>query len=97
MPLPYENTSSGGLFLTDAEIARICEPLVQPAAQVRFLRELGLTVATKPNGRALVVRSHAEAVLSGRKHSEPQQGATAPAAAPNRSGLIEFINRRRAA
>ncbi|MEK7882951.1 DUF4224 domain-containing protein [Methyloversatilis sp. NSM2] len=86
-----------GLFLTDAEIARICEPLVQPAAQVRFLRELGLTVATKPNGRALVVRSHAEAVLSGRKHAEPQQGTTAPAAAPNRSGLIEFINRRRAA
>ncbi len=86
-----------GLFLSDAEIARICEPLIQPAAQVRFLRELGLTVTTKPNGRALVVRSHAETVLSGRKDAEPQSGSATPAAAPNRSGLIDFINRRRAA
>lgn len=86
-----------GLFLTDEEIARVCEPLVQPAAQVRYLRELGLTVATKPNGRALVVRSHAEAVLSGRKHAEPQPSIAEPEAAPNRAGLIEFLNRRRAA
>ena len=53
------------LFLTEDEIDALCEPLKQPSAQVRFLRASGLTVTVKPNGRPAVVRSHAEAVLSG--------------------------------
>lgn len=86
------------MFLTDAEISRICEPLVQAAAQVRYLRELGLTVATKPSGRPLVVRSHAEAVLSGRPSEKPGTTSPAPSSpAPDRAALIEFITRRRAA
>ena len=44
--------------LTDEEIARICEPLTQAAAQARYLRSLGLVVARKPNGRPLVNRRH---------------------------------------
>ena len=52
------------LYLSDAEIADLCTPLTQPAAQVRYLRTLGLTVAVKPIGRAVVIRCHAEAVLS---------------------------------
>lgn len=53
------------LFLTDAEIDALCDPLKQASAQVRFLRASGLTVTVKPNGRPAVVRKHAEAVLSG--------------------------------
>lgn len=44
--------------LTDAEIDDICRPLVQSAAQVRYLRSLGLVVARKPSGRPLVNRKH---------------------------------------
>jgi hypothetical protein len=51
--------------LTDTEIAGICEPLVQPAAQVRFLRRLGLPVERRPNGRPLVSRAAWERRMSG--------------------------------
>lgn len=48
--------------LTQAEIDSICEPLKQPAAQVRYLKRLGVNVKRKPNGRPLVSRAHYEAV-----------------------------------
>jgi hypothetical protein len=81
------------LFLTDAEIDALCEPLRQPAAQVRFLRASGLNVTVKPNGRPAVVRSHAEAVLSGRHApslpvEKPEAGA-APKA--NVDGFMKVI------
>ena len=85
-------------WLTDSEIADLCQGLTQPAAMVRYLRDvLGLEVRTKPNGRPLVIRSHAEAVLSGRK---PEPGAAAPAVqgpspAPNRAALLQVIGGRR--
>ena len=47
-----------GPDLTQGEIDAICEPLKQPAAQVRYLEGLGLVVARKPNGRPLVNRRH---------------------------------------
>jgi hypothetical protein len=83
-----------GLFLTEGEIAALCAPLKQPAAQVRFLRASGLTVTVKPNGRPAVVRSHAEAVLSGRLAAtvEPTQGLGAGAAPrPNIDGFLQAI------
>lgn len=43
--------------LSDDEIARICDPLTQPAAQIRYLRKLGLLVNKKPSGRPLVARA----------------------------------------
>lgn len=44
--------------LTDAELADICAPLRQGAAQVRYLRDvLKVPVQRKPNGRPLVKRS----------------------------------------
>lgn len=45
---------------------------MQNAAKIRFLRDLGLTVRTKPNGKPLVNRAHYDAVRG---------GATAPAEA----------------
>ena len=50
-------------FLADAEVAALCEGLEQPAAQLRFLRGLGLMVERKPNGRPLLMRSELERVL----------------------------------
>lgn len=83
-----------GLWLTDAEIDELCAPLTQPAAQVRYLRAmLKLTVSLKPNGRALVIRSHAEAVLSGRPAEVPSIPAAKPEAEPqpNVEGFMRLI------
>lgn len=49
-------------FLTDAELAGICEGVTLPGAQCRHLERLGLLVKRKPNGRPLVARSEFERV-----------------------------------
>ena len=88
------------LYLSDAEIADLCTPLTQPAAQVRYLRALGLTVAVKPNGRPVVIRCHAETVLSSgavfggaRPGKEPLNGAQQTQ--PSRANLIALLQRGR--
>jgi len=68
-------------YLTDDEIASICEPLQMPAAQRRYLASLGLVVKAKPNGRPLVTRAEFDRVLVGRA-AEAEQNA---AAQPNRA------------
>ena len=82
------------MFLTDAEISEICEPLKSSAAQKRFLRSLGVVVNEKPNGKPLVVRSHIEWVLSGRLGF-----GTAPAfdprTQPNVEGMIKHLSERK--
>lgn len=85
------------LFLLEAEIAELCAPLTQPSAQVRYLRSLGLTVTVKPNGRPAVVRSHAEAVLSGLPADSHQVGKqeAPPAPRPNYEALVQLIQRGR--
>jgi hypothetical protein len=55
--------------LTDADIDNICGGLTQNAARVRYLRNMGLHVRQKPNGRPLVNRAHYDAVTSGVKAS----------------------------
>jgi hypothetical protein len=86
------------MWLTDTEIDELCAPLTQPAAQVRFLRaELGLYVETKRNGRALVLKSHFEAVMSGQKGAASTVPSTAKAAPttvqPDRGALLTFIGK----
>ncbi len=55
--------------LTDVEIDNICRGLTQNAAMVRYLRNMGLYVRQKPNGRPLVNRAHYDIVTSGVKES----------------------------
>jgi len=57
-------------ILTDEEINKICEPLEQASAQIRYLRSLGLLVNRKPSGRALVARSELERVLGAARMDE---------------------------
>lgn len=52
-------------FLSDAEIAEICRPLKQGAAQIRFLRKMGLRVERRLDGTPLVGRAHYEAFMGG--------------------------------
>jgi hypothetical protein len=46
--------------LTDDEIALLCRPLKQPAAQCRFLERMGLRVRRRPDGTPLVLRADVE-------------------------------------
>lgn len=68
-------------FLADAELAALCEGLEQPAAQLRYLRGLGLHVERKPNGRPLLMRSELERVL-GAGRMQPANDAKGNGAPP---------------
>lgn len=81
-------------WLTDAEVTDLCDPLVQPAAQIRYLRDLGLTVHQKPNGRALVLRSHVEEVLGGLPASKRKAKAPPAPAQPNVGALALVYSRK---
>lgn len=58
-------------YLTDAELAEICRPRTQGAAQIRYLRALGLKVERRADGTPLVWRHDVE-----RRQSSPAPGAT---------------------
>lgn len=78
-------------YLTDAEIAGMCEPLKQPAAQCRRLKAMGLHVVQKPNGRPLVLRTELDRVLgAGRFTGE----AGAKQTTPNAAALLQHFNRK---
>lgn len=63
-------------WFTQIEVDDLCEPLKQHAAQVRFIRGLGVPVRTKPNGAPLVMRTHFEESMNPagkpRKREKPQ-------------------------
>lgn len=77
-------------FLSDAEIADLCEPLTQPAAQLRFLKGLGLLVKTKPNGKPLVARGEFERVMIGRQAEPAHNGG---AGQPNKAALLQLFSK----
>lgn len=74
-------------FLSDLELAEICAPLTNGAAQKRFLERLGMKVERKPNGRPLVARGEFERVMVGRQPEQVQNGP----AQPNRAALMQLI------
>lgn len=82
-------------YLTDEEIAGLCEGLIAPAAQLRFLRRMGLLVQRKPNGRVLLMRSELERVLGASRFGLPEH--TQPISHPNRAALMQVIGGRRGA
>jgi hypothetical protein len=51
-------------WLSQNEIDDLCKPLIQHAAQIRFISGLGINVRAKPNGAPLVMRSHFEEVMN---------------------------------
>lgn len=79
-------------YLTDTEVLVMCEPLKQPAALCRYLAGLGLKVATKPNGRPLLLRSELDRVLGAGRF-----GPSSPPthAAPNADALRAHLKTRR--
>lgn len=75
-------------YLTDSEIADICQPLVAPSAQIRYFKKLGMMVCRKPNGKALVARSEFERVLVGRHNEVTHSNAQG---APNKAALLQLF------
>lgn len=59
--------------LTDDEIAAICRPLRQHAAQIRFLSSLGVPVKRRPDGSPLVKRADWD-----RQQAQNQRPANGP-------------------
>ncbi len=79
-------------FLTDVEIAGICDGLTNPSAQRRYLAEqLHLTVHKKPNGRPLIARSEFERVLGAARYPSAQNDLHA---APNVVGMMDHLKSR---
>jgi hypothetical protein len=79
-------------YLTDEEIVEICHPLLQPAAQVRYLRNhLGLVVKTKPNGRPLVSRAHFETAIANSSPSTAKPPADQSLACPDADALVRLM------
>lgn len=75
-------------WLSDEELADLCDGLKQSAAQARYLRRLGITVREKPNGRPLVMRSELER-LAAPVGKTPSKGKREP----NRLGLVATFKR----
>jgi hypothetical protein len=69
-------------WLAQSEVDDLCEPLKQHAAQLRFIRSLGITVREKPNGAPLVMRNHFE-----EKMNPVGKSRKPPKTEPNRTGL----------
>ena len=83
-------------WYSDQEIDDLCEGLHTNAAKCRHLRAQGLTVTQKPNGRPLVMRAHAEAVLAGLEQVQ-QQAARPARASTDKAALIALFAGRKAA
>ena len=65
-------------YLTDAELFEICRPRRQGAAQIRYLRSIGVKVHPRADGTPLVWRCDVE-----RPHRDGAGGhATVPANEP---------------
>ncbi len=60
-------------YLTDAELFDICRPRRQGAAQIRYLRSIGVPVQRRADGTPLVWRRDVE------RPAGPAGGATVPA------------------
>lgn len=78
-----------GDWVDDATIDDFCAPLTQNAAKVRFLRDEGLVVTRKRNGRPAVALEVWQAMKRGVELADAGAAEPAPAqVGPNRAGLV---------
>lgn len=84
------------MFLDDAEVDAMCAGVEFNATKVKRLAAMGLIVNRKPNGRPLVVRSHAEAVLSGRAEAAADARPAARPTSGDRAAIVALFGRKAA-
>lgn len=76
-------------WVDDATIDDFCAPLTQNAAKVRFLRDEGLVVTRKRNGRPAVALEVWRAMQRGVELAGAEAAEQEPAPiGPNRAGLV---------
>ena len=68
------DTAPASAILSDEEIEAICRTRKQGAAQIRYLRALGLRVERRPDGSPLVWRADIER----REQAQNQRTANGP-------------------
>lgn len=76
-------------WLSQNEVNDLCCPLKQFAAQMRFLRGLGICVYQKPSGAPLVLRTQVEQKMSFETKSPIHQVKVKP----NRLALIQQLGK----
>lgn len=80
-------------WLSDEEVNALCDGLVQPAAQCRYLQDtLKIQCRRKPNGRPLVLRAAVEGLDSAERARRAPKERQAPA--PDVQGLILQFSRK---
>ena len=77
-------------YLSQEEIDEICDPLKNPAAQIRYLLREGILVTRKPNGRPLVMRSELERVKGAGRFAQPAQNGPSRGQ-PNQAALLQLL------
>lgn len=82
-------------YLTEAEIAEICEPLTQAHAQLRYLQGLGIPVSRKPGGRPLVGRAAFERAIAGTPAAAANESVSDPGSQPDFSALEQHLKKRK--
>lgn len=75
-------------WLSDEELADLCFPLTNGAAQIKFLQREGLSVSRKPGGRPLLMRSELERVKGAARFTPSEHN---PPTQPNRAALMKVI------
>lgn len=74
-------------WLSAEEVADLCRPLTQPAAQSRFLKDVfGIEAKRKPDGSLLVMRAQIEAPAP----VTPETPETSRPR-PNRAGFVRHL------
>lgn len=84
-------------WLSDPEIGDLCAGVRTNAARARHLQAMGLHVSRKPNGRPLVMRAHAELVLSGLSQIRAEDKSQPGRPQTNRDALVLAFGKRAAA
>lgn len=88
--------SSTAPFLSDIEVAGVCDGVSLPGVQKRHLRRMGIYFIEKPNGRPLVMRSELERVVGAARLGDGAAAAPAQnATGPNVFGLQQWAGKRK--
>jgi hypothetical protein len=79
-------------WLSDVEVAALCEPLEQAAAQIRWLKREGYHVSKKPNGKPLLMRTELERVSGAARMTAATGTAQNASRQPDAAALLRVVN-----
>lgn len=75
-------------FLSDDEVLALTRPKVQPAAQKRFLKRIGIPYIVRPDGRPIISRGALAGRLALGGENAPAANVAVARQEPNRAKLL---------